>query len=222
MVNKALEAINRILLMIALIMAIAYGWQHVFSPRAKSVQMIQEAGYFVDRASLVEAILYGDERVVKALLNFNIDPSKPDSDGYTPLMVAIETEQLNVVDMLVAKGADLHFADLEGGYPMWYAVDGGNKQIIEQLVKHGASLNRLDEINQTILMFAASAGEMDLIPYGIEAGVSPLEQDSEGDTMLHYAAYGDNYDMYELIAEEYPQLVKIKNDRGMTALDILN
>ncbi|WP_295893768.1 ankyrin repeat domain-containing protein [uncultured Vibrio sp.] len=222
MINKTLETINRVLLTIVLIMAITYGWQHVFSPRAQAVQTIQEAGYFIDRASLDEAILYGDERIAKALLNFDIDISKPNSDGYTPLMVAVEMQQPAVIDLLVAKGADLHVADFEGAYVMWYAVDGGNKKLIEQLISHGASLNKLDELQQTVLMYAASFDIDELIAYGIEAGVSPLTKDSEGDTMLHYAAYSANYEMYEWIVDEYPQLLDVKNGQGQTALDLLN
>ncbi|MCK6263388.1 ankyrin repeat domain-containing protein [Vibrio sp. ZSDE26] len=222
MLNSALETINKLLITIALLMFITYGWQHAFSPRAKNLQMIQEAGYSVDRNSLTDAIAYGDEHIIEALLTFNIDISRPDVDGYLPLPLAIEMEHSKTIELLIAKGANINSVDPDGGYPMWYAADTGNKKIIEQLLSHGASLNKLDEINQTILMFAAAEGEKELFNYGIKVGVSPLSQDDEGDTMLHYAAYAEMYEMYQWIAKKFPELTTVKNVDGMTAEDIVN
>ncbi|MGF1718967.1 ankyrin repeat domain-containing protein [Vibrio kyushuensis] len=222
MFNSALETINRLLTTIALLMVIAYGWQHAFSPRAKNVQMIQEAGYNIDSSSLTDAIMYGDENIVKALLNFDLDPSRPDIDGYTPLILAVESEQSEVINLLISKGADINGIDPEGGYPIWYAVDSGNLKLIKQLVGHGASLNELDDLKQTILMYASSEGKRELIELGIQAGVSPMSQDLEGDTMLHYAAYGEMYETYEWIADQFPQLIGVKNTDGFTALDIVS
>jgi len=43
-----------------------------------------------------------------------------------------------LVELLIAKGADVTARDGDGRTPLWYAQDEGHTEIIELLRKHGA------------------------------------------------------------------------------------
>jgi len=59
----------------------------------------------------------------------------------TPLMVACETNHLEIVKLLLENGADLHYVDKYGRNALLRAIDFTNVDIIKYLLEKGADIN---------------------------------------------------------------------------------
>jgi hypothetical protein len=91
------------------------------------------AGTGVQQASAT-----GDLARLQALLDQRVDIEERDSDGRTPLMLAAEHGQFEVVKALLAHGANPNAPDARGLTPLQAAVAGNHSAIAAALRKAGA------------------------------------------------------------------------------------
>lgn len=118
----------------------------------------------------------------------------------TPLHVAAENGSLEIVKILVARGAEVNKADLFGRHPIHLAAMKGHLPLIRLLLAMGAALNAKDQNGKTVMHYAALSKNSDLIDYLQEAGLSAQKQtkithpslrkshhQKEGVTPLHQA-----------------------------------
>ena len=75
-----------------------------------------------------------------------------DGDNDTPLHCASDRGKLEVVSLLVEKGASLDEINKEGFTPLVQAVRGGHAKICEILAKKGAKVNSFDGTAAPILI----------------------------------------------------------------------
>jgi len=107
---------------------------------------------------LLRAALCGDLTVVKLLLAHNADPLIPTFDHTTPLMVASgvgwadgmlheysESQTIELIDLLLSRGADVNAANDHGITALHGAGYKGANKAVELLVDHGAKLDALDK-----------------------------------------------------------------------------
>lgn len=92
--------------------------------------------------------------------------------GVSPLKLAIELADSQMVNLLLAAGADPNGVDGTGETVLILAARVGSLDIVKALVKAGGSAARTDEgFKQTPLMAAARAGHAEIVRYFIKAGV---------------------------------------------------
>lgn len=73
----------------------------------------------------------GDTARVRQLLADGIDPNQSDEEGYSALQAAAENDHLDVVKLLVSKGADISF---KGQYTVLELAEmAQNTQIVQYL-----------------------------------------------------------------------------------------
>lgn len=68
-------------------------------------------------AELTSKVIQNDEASVIELLARGADPDCRDSDGWTPLLIAVNENNANLVSILLAYGADAEAA--ESGFLGW-------------------------------------------------------------------------------------------------------
>ena len=165
----------------------------------------------------------GDMARVKALLNDNpgLVFSK-DETGKTPLLWAAGEGHRNLVELLLASGADVNAQDNDGETALHLAVYGDHRDVVEFLLANHANVNARtrDRVagayngGVTPLHVARSKDMAELL---LASGADVNAQDSDGTTPLHDAAIGQNRDMMELLLANHA-VVDARDNCGQTAL----
>ena len=77
-----------------------------------------------------------------------------DDNGLTPLCIAIENGDIELVSLLLEYGANPNKRDARGETPIVAAVRKDNAKIVLMLLEEGADLKKTDELQQSILKIA--------------------------------------------------------------------
>jgi len=108
-----------------------------------------------------------------------------DSNNLPPLSQAAIDGQIEVVFLLIDKGADLETGDNEGSTPLHNACASGRSEIVKYLVANGAQINSRDNFGMTALLFATSRGHIDIVDYLLQNGAdSSAKTDNNRGVML--------------------------------------
>jgi hypothetical protein len=107
--------------------------------------------------SLWRAAVHGNETVVRTRLDHGEDPNQREHDG-TPLEEASARGYLQIVRLLVAKGADLEARNRSQKTPLHRAASHGHVQVVDFLAQSGANLSVVDSRLNTPLHLAAYEG----------------------------------------------------------------
>ena len=103
-------------------------------------------------------LLNSDMLAIVNLLNSPvIDINLPCENGYTPIMNAINSGCVEVVQYLVSKKADIH-QNNKGMSPLYYASKCGYLNIVEYLVTKGAKANKKIDNGESPLSVAYKNG----------------------------------------------------------------
>lgn len=102
---------------------------------------------------LSSAVKHGDFETVRALLDAGADPNKKERMNVSPLHRAAESENVRVLETLIAAGAKVDARDSLGRTALHYAK---RPQAVERLVLSGADLEAEDVAGKTPLCAALS------------------------------------------------------------------
>ncbi len=115
------------------------------------------------------------------------------SDGSTALHWAVHRDALDVVDLLLAAGANPKAANRYGVTPLSLAATNGNARIVERLLRGGGDPNTALPGGETVLMTAARTGDVAVLKALIEANADVnARESSRGQTALMWAAAENN------------------------------
>ena len=105
----------------------------------------------------------GDLESAKAILNR--DPTllqSKDWGNLTPLHLAVVHDHEEMVDYLLAAGADVNAKTSTGITPLHEAAQNGNKQITQLLLQHAANVNAVDQQGWTPMARALKWGHPEI------------------------------------------------------------
>ncbi len=122
-------------------------------------------------ASMTMALVQGDAGRVKALLDSGESVEAKQEDR-TPLCVAAMNGHVNVIEMLVARGANVNYKDSKGQTPLMYATESGSVDAVKALLSHGAQLEARTSLGETALMGAVGHGYVDIAKFLVEKGAN--------------------------------------------------
>jgi ankyrin repeat protein len=148
------------------------------------------ASLWAGDARLSEAAMQGDREAVRSLLKQRVDVDSAQGDGTTALHWAAFRDDLEMVKMLLAAGANVKTATREGAItPLFMACTNGNAAIIEALLKAGAAPNSVNANGTTALMTSAASGSVDAVKVLLAHGADVKAKESaHGQTALMFAA----------------------------------
>lgn len=118
------------------------------------------------------------QRTIQSLASLpSVDWTQSNVIISTPLLLAIEAEDLALIELLLDGGADVNKAARDGlrRTPLQMAAEVGSKTIVETLLAHGADVHAAcsDRGGATPLQLAAFGGYVGLIDVFLKLGVDP-------------------------------------------------
>jgi ankyrin repeat protein len=120
---------------------------------------------------------------------------------------------LDVIDLLLDKGADINAKDHDGRTALTFAVGKGHEPLVAQLVCcSGAEVNARDLDDRTALMEAAWAGHQGIATWLVEWEAHVNAEDKYGKTALHSAVEGGHIDMAKLLLDKGADVNAMQDD----------
>lgn len=96
---------------------------------------------FTEQQRLVYAARAGNAEEATLLIDRGVHPDGPDDYSGEPLFAAIAAHHLDVVKVLLEKGASVKVADQNGDGPLEYALHHQDDKIVFELLTYGAKLH---------------------------------------------------------------------------------
>ncbi len=121
------------------------------------------------------------------------DQDKTNWYDWTPLHFAAQAGQTDIVEYLIANGADINAESIEGETPLQLAADKGHKEVAELLIEKGADFS---------IHLAARLGDLARVKRLIEDGADVNTKDIGGDTPLRIAAAKGHEEVVNLLIEK--------------------
>lgn len=157
-----------------------------------------------------------DNTTIKYLLSKKgNDVNKLTHDGRTYIFWAAYRNNLEMMQLLVEKGAKTNVIDSHGySLANFAAVTGQlNTKLYDFCIKHGANLKKETNDNgaNALLLVAPFAKDFTIIDYFISKGLSLKSVDTNGNGIFNYTAKSGNIPMLKLLIEkgvEYKSLSK--------------
>ncbi|XP_048772784.2 putative ankyrin repeat protein RF_0580 [Ostrea edulis] len=98
-------------------------------------------------------IVNGNIEMLDALLTSgNCELELSNHENRTPLMLAVEMDDIRMIRHLIKAGANVNALDDLGKTPLLLALEGGKFEMAEYLIKHGSDVNSVDDLGQSALL----------------------------------------------------------------------
>ncbi|XP_077867367.1 uncharacterized protein LOC102807626 [Saccoglossus kowalevskii] len=142
-------------------------------------------------------------------------------DQDTPLHGAAQEGYTSMVELLLAKGANVNAANNDQNTPLHIAVLSGHTSTVEKLLHTGANVNAVNKYTyKTPLHYAAGKDDNKSIEALLSKGAKVEVVDKDNKTPLHYAVEkGDNKSVKALLSAGAK--VEVVDKRGENALNMV-
>jgi hypothetical protein len=154
---------------------------------------------------IFDACRRGDSAAVEQILSEHPElVNARDMKGFTPLILAAYNEQPQIVELLLASGADIDAQDAAGNTALMGVCFKGYKDIAKKLIEAGANVNLRNSNGAPALTFAATFGHLQIAEWMLQKGADLSLPDSRGKTPFDHAVIQENEAMIELFQRYLP------------------
>ena len=162
----------------------------------------------------------GDLLYAKWLVNVrHFDVNRRGDFGMTPIQVATQENQLEVISWLVSSGADLYTHDNHGRSVLANAALYGKPNTVEYLIKLAPDLiENQDKQGLTPLFLACANGKLENIQCLLKHKANPFQCDNKKNTLLHIAISCKDMPTIQFIAATYPSFINMANKYNVSSL----
>ena len=148
-----------------------------------------------DTRMLLAAARKCDRNAIEALLDDGgsvnqreIDEARPRKDGATPLHVVVQQSNSELVELLLARGADTTLVDANGCTALHHAAVLEDAEIARMLLASKADATSLDKAGENPLHYAARSGRLQqcqsLLELSLSSNMLDVQSKGKGDTPL--------------------------------------
>lgn len=167
--------------------------------RGFDVNTVDENGQY----GILVALRVPALKVAAALIDTpQIDLNVLNRQGESPLMMAALKGQVDLVEKMVQKGADVNKT---GWTPLHYAASTGQTKVIAALLLNHAYIDAESPNGTTPLMMASMYGTPEAVQLLLEEGADASLKNQQGLTALQFARDANRPDAAELLSKTMRQ-----------------
>ncbi len=177
---------------------------------------------YFETTQLHRAAITGNLNTLKFFLSVGLDINARDENGCTPLFLAVEKNQKEIVfELLNLPDIDVNISDKKGQTPLHRAAYNGIEEIVKALIAMQTFNYLSDNNGATPLHFAAYAGHNQIVKKLLTIpGVDINEQTKSGITALHFAAQRNQLKVLKVLLVNEKTKPNIRNNEDITPLHI--
>lgn len=148
---------------------------------------------------LLQAVVKGEATQVRALIADRADVNKADKVGITPLLLASEYGDVEIMKLLIQAGANVNFLSKRDRTALMGAVrcSAGVKLLLEA----GATVELRNQSNETALMHAASGRNLESVKLILAANADISARNLDNRTPLIFSINGGNPRVVEYLLQ---------------------
>ena len=193
-------------------------WHAAASGHVETAKALLESGAQLQFIALNDAAYAGRTEMVQFLLDHGV-PTDASPDGMTALMHAAGQGHVDVVRLLIKRGADVNMADRMGVTALGVALTGKyrselkkNHRVIKLLIEAGANIG-------PALVPAVRSGNLEAVEFLRGRGASLDEVGKDGSTVLMQAVLAGHQNIVRFLLAEGADVYAVSPD-GSTALSL--
>ncbi|WP_264704376.1 ankyrin repeat domain-containing protein [Wolbachia endosymbiont (group B) of Apotomis betuletana] len=135
----------------------------------------------------------GDLEKVRDGIRQGANVNVQDGQGWTPVFLAIQNNNFNIVELLLDNSADIKVKDNEAWTPLHLAVQLGSLDVVERLVERGADFNASTADGRTPLDIARDKGYDNVVNYLEEELSKEREKPVRRKRLHHHGDYNSHH-----------------------------
>ncbi|KAF2883925.1 hypothetical protein ILUMI_22242 [Ignelater luminosus] len=159
------------------------------------------------------SIYLGYSECAKLFLEMDIDQEEKNR----ALHVAANTGEINMIDLLLSNGADVHASDIRNVTPIVDSTVHGNVEVLHHFLHRGINMQSIEYDGRNLLYAAISMGYQDVVDLLLSHGFDIESKDNTGGTSLHVAADYGHISIVELLLSKGAN-INAKDNDGRTAM----
>lgn len=170
---------------------------------------------------LHRAVANNDLKEVKNLLALseNINSKDKNYGNITPLFLAVENGNVEIVQALLNFGAKINARNDDKRTPLMLLDEDATADLAGLLIRYGAKINLADAEGNTALILASRSVKPEILQLLLTHGANINAQNKEGQTALMSAADEGSAENVKVLLQAGAN-VNLKNKDGETALDL--
>jgi ankyrin repeat protein len=115
------------------------------------------------------------------------------------LAFASEHGYVEVVNALIATGADVNKASNDGSTPMYSASSQGHLEVVQALIAAGADVNKANNDGYTPMFLTSHYGHLEVVQALIAAGADVNKASNHGSTPICWASYDGRLEVVQAL-----------------------
>ena len=162
--------------------------------------------YFFRTTPLIEAVRFGQKKLVETMLNLGANINVRDANGATPLIIAATYGSTDVVELLLSYHAKVNISNDLGYAGLLGAIAYGNKDLVNLLISNGARVEAKNQSGVSALMIASKYGYKEIAQILFDKKVNSNDQTKGGDCAISMAIQNRNKEMVSFLIDHEADL----------------
>lgn len=189
--------------------------KYEYSKRLLILPGLQQHGSMLNNAALMQACRYGTTEEIQNILKMPKvkDNTKISESGTTPIHIAAVQNNIDLLEIFINAGYDIHEADYSGNTPLHVAAMFNNTNVLNKLLELGADKKAENNKGLNALSIAIKNKSRDAQGILVAAGLDESASRAvlEADSQIHQAKILENLAKWLFLTEDVDQHSTIKD-----------